>query len=278
MAPQGSAYHTDWIFSIESNVHVANHLDWFINFKKFKPASRAGSRILGVGDVVLNVKTSATRKGSNSHRKLILRDVLFVPSSLCNILGGPIMKDYWVEFGEIGTDGGLEDERTGVTAGLFNHVCLFKLWLAGQARGSSSLDSDTLYYIIAQWCDEARAVWIYYGNYTQPRQPLNADAAPYTAAEKAWLRRAYGGEYKFLLSFGLKIHSEEDREEGRRIARGFIENEAAEEDRAASAAKRRGNLRVKDAGVTQRVSYSPMSHYAITVHDNHRQSVGLQQR
>lgn len=35
--------------------------------------------------------------------------------------------------------------------------------------------------------------------------------------EKAWLRTNYGSECAFLRSFGLSIHKEEDREEGRHI-------------------------------------------------------------
>ncbi|KAK3686803.1 hypothetical protein LTR37_019436 [Vermiconidia calcicola] len=216
MAPHGEACHTDWIFSNNSNVHVANHRDWFTTFTDWRSTTTAGSEVLRIGDVELDVKISATRKGSSSNRRLILRDVLFVPSSVCNILGGPIMDDYDVQFGGIDSGGGLKDKRTGATAGLFDRVRLLKLWLVGQARGRSSLDPGTLYWINAMWSDEARAAW---------EASPSADAPPYTTAEKAWLQRAHGGEFKFLLAFGLKIHSEEDREEGRRIARGFIEQE-----------------------------------------------------
>ncbi|KAH7375178.1 hypothetical protein B0T11DRAFT_323239 [Plectosphaerella cucumerina] len=52
--------------------------------------------------------------------------------------------------------------------------------------------------------------------------PTMPDSPPLTAEEKAWLNKHYGGEFHFLHSYGLSIHKEEDREEGRRIVRGLI--------------------------------------------------------
>ncbi|KAK0655096.1 hypothetical protein B0T16DRAFT_318492, partial [Cercophora newfieldiana] len=51
------------------------------------------------------------------------------------------------------------------------------------------------------------------------------DAAPYTAEEKQWLNRHFGGEFKFLMAYGLSIYKEEDREEGRHIVRAMMANE-----------------------------------------------------
>ena len=51
------------------------------------------------------------------------------------------------------------------------------------------------------------------------------DAPPYTAEEERWLKDAYGGEYHFLASYQLSIFKEDDREEGRRIARGLVERD-----------------------------------------------------
>ncbi|KAJ4865572.1 hypothetical protein T069G_02102 [Trichoderma breve] len=55
---------------------------------------------------------------------------------------------------------------------------------------------------------------------TKPRQ--RAGQQPYTAEEKAWLKKHYQGEYKFLMSYGLSIYDEEDREEGRAIMQAMI--------------------------------------------------------
>ncbi|KAK3988224.1 hypothetical protein QBC44DRAFT_293333 [Cladorrhinum sp. PSN332] len=48
------------------------------------------------------------------------------------------------------------------------------------------------------------------------------DAPIYTSKEKLWLEVNWGGEFKFLAAYGLSIHKDEDREEGRRIARAMI--------------------------------------------------------
>lgn len=51
-------------------------------------------------------------------------------------------------------------------------------------------------------------------------------SAPYTAAEKQWLNDNFGGEFHFLLAYGLSIHKEDDREEGRAIARAMMAQDA----------------------------------------------------
>jgi hypothetical protein len=50
---------------------------------------------------------------------------------------------------------------------------------------------------------------------------------PYTAEEKRWLKKHWGGEFHFLLAYQLRIYDEEDREQGRLTARALME---ADED------------------------------------------------
>lgn len=47
----------------------------------------------------------------------------------------------------------------------------------------------------------------------------------YTAEEKAYIKEQFGGEYKMLRDNGLSIYKESDREEGRAIARAFMEQD-----------------------------------------------------
>jgi len=47
----------------------------------------------------------------------------------------------------------------------------------------------------------------------------------YTKEEKAWLKVHYGNEYKFLMTYGLSIFDDEDREDGRRMVRAFMAEE-----------------------------------------------------
>jgi hypothetical protein len=60
-------------------------------------------------------------------------------------------------------------------------------------------------------------------------------APGYTVEEKKWLRDNWGGEYRFLSSYGLKIQDEEDREEGRAITRAFIEADKQQQSSASTA-------------------------------------------
>ena len=48
-------------------------------------------------------------------------------------------------------------------------------------------------------------------------------SAPYTEKEKGWLKREWGGELKLLAAYGLSIYKDEDRDEGRRMARAVME-------------------------------------------------------
>lgn len=53
-------------------------------------------------------------------------------------------------------------------------------------------------------------------------QPRTEPPNQYTAEEKAWLKKNWGGEYKFLRAHGLKIFKDEDREEGMEILRSIM--------------------------------------------------------
>ncbi len=57
-----------------------------------------------------------------------------------------------------------------------------------------------------------------------------APSAPYTQEERARLKRDWGGEFKFLTTHGLSIYKEDDRDEGRRMARAMMERDADVED------------------------------------------------
>jgi hypothetical protein len=116
-----------------------------------------------------------------------------------------------------------------------------KLWLTGQSKSKTILDLLQLYHIKVRWPDAERARWelqkktayISLSDTSLDRapNPTAADGEPYTSAEKAWLKRAFGGQFKFLMAYELSIYKDEDREEGRRISRVMIEQEAAYEDK-----------------------------------------------
>lgn len=48
---------------------------------------------------------------------------------------------------------------------------------------------------------------------------------PLSPTGKAWLKKHWVNEFRFLRSYGMSIYSEEDREEARKILREFLEND-----------------------------------------------------
>ena len=70
MAPTGTAYNVDWVFSNSSDVHLANHRDWFVTFTPFETKvcngfgaitlANAKTKVMGIGDVELPVKVKST--------------------------------------------------------------------------------------------------------------------------------------------------------------------------------------------------------------------------
>ncbi|KAK5174889.1 uncharacterized protein LTR77_000025 [Saxophila tyrrhenica] len=77
---------------------------------------------------------------------------------------------------------------------------------------------------------------------------------PYTKAEKDWLKQKFDGEFKFLQTQGLSIYKEEDREEGRTIARALRAND--DEDDEEEEEEKEENQFLKD------LEEDPMSHLA----------------
>jgi hypothetical protein len=88
------------------------------------------------------------------------------------------------------------------------------------------LAGPSLYLINAVWPDSECQKWKAFQAANDPAPALEyIGTAAYTEEEKKWVKTHYGNEYQFLLLHGLKIASEEDREEGRAIARSFIEED-----------------------------------------------------
>lgn len=192
----------------------------------------------------LDVKIHPKSKGRSSRRQIALKDVLYAPSAVCNVLGGPIMEDYGVILcREKDCDGRLTNSETGATVALFDLVnLLYRLLLVGQPRGKASLDPNGVFYINVLWSEAEQERWILHNDSLTETPPNDIppsasnmeqaaqEVPPYTTAEKAWLKRAFGAEFKLLRCYGLSIYDEEDREEGRLIARGMIEAEATESE------------------------------------------------
>ncbi|KLU93062.1 hypothetical protein MAPG_12003 [Magnaporthiopsis poae ATCC 64411] len=233
----------DWVLSTSSNVHVARDRAWFSTYTPFPTfttsyVATSGPEALGIGDVHLPVKLFPKRSGPGAHGTLHLRDVLHVPTSVCNIIGSPGTGDYsGITFAGLGDDGkdGAITAQNGRRLGYFVGRRLMVLKLSGPpigpAVGPSALETGTHYMIGATWPDSERQRWAaaQADHATNQGEPAAGPSAPYTQKEKAWLKREWGGEFKFLAAYGLSIYKDEDREEGRSIARAMMEADEVED-------------------------------------------------
>lgn len=241
MVPVGNAYNIDWVFSNNSDVHVAKHLDWFTSYTPFTTNVSTGlhettgesalMNILGVGDVSLPVKIDCRKKGRDSHGVLQLRDVLYAPGAPCNILGMPSDVHFrWTSIGQ--NPSRLTLPGTGACVGLLDLVGVNRLRLSGHSPKQTSLDVDRAYFIGATWPHSERQRWeaVKHKNPDSeddhPASVLEQSAdVPYSVDEDSWLKDHYGDESCFLQAHGYAIHDDQGRTDSRKILRAIIEDD-----------------------------------------------------
>lgn len=190
----------------------------------------------GIGTVVLPTRTYDEGKSHKPSSEITLHHVLYAPSGITNIFAWRQERDLdtTVSFGE--SAGPIKKRGSNKVVGQTVCLKLHKLWLKGQSKTQSSLDPQNEYYVHATWPNEEIEKYNKLIRAPQARQQneLASNAvrdakatpsAPLTTEENAFLKKNYGGEFKFLMSFGLKMHNEDDREEGRRILRAFMSEE-----------------------------------------------------
>lgn len=244
MPPPKPAYDVDWVFSNNSNVHVANHLDWFISYEPFLTtfnsglgdgADGAGAQVFGIGDVELPTKTHPTRAGAAYQGTILLRNVLYAPSAFCNILGSPLFNNYSYTSDSGAGISKITSKTTGACVGLLDNNILFRLRLRGQSAKQSSLKAGMVYFIRANWPSSEIARWKAsraehgqegHASFTE----TDKDGPHLTDFEKKWLKDHYGSEFHFLRSHGLSIYEDEDRAEGRRILRALMDAESGSDE------------------------------------------------
>ena len=240
MAPTGPAYNVDWVFASNSNIHIAKHRDWFSTFTPFRTEffdaygmSKTGTKVEGIGDVILPVKKHRERTGKRSQGTLKLRDVLYAPKALCNVFTMTKADQINVRMNWGSEGSSVTDVKTGACLAVLDNVRLFRLRLTGQTPTQTSLDKDGAYMVNANWPESERERWLAFKQQAGSSNKLpklidmtpGIDSPPYTAEEKRWLKENYKDEFHFLRTQGLSIYNEEDREEGRGIVRAFMEEE-----------------------------------------------------
>jgi hypothetical protein len=161
-----------------------------------------------------------------------------MPSYVCNIVGEPIFgiasQTHFSKSEK--SKGGLNDASNKPIAYFSPNSNLLCLKLSGPPIGprlsQSKLNPDTAYVLSITWPESERARWTASGqqNKADNEKPQWIGEQPYTSEEKQWLKKYYGDEFKFLLMYGLKIHNEEDRAEGRAIMRALAREDENNDD------------------------------------------------
>lgn len=182
-------------------------------------------------------KRSPNRSGASAHGSLLLKQVLHVPEFTCNVIGNCIHDDgYRVTAGSNSSKsrGTIKDKR-GVSMAYFDRDRpLFSIKVRNQPEGPKlgphTLKHGQFYMLSCQWPASEMKKWREYQVRNNPGSEQAPTEPPYTDAEKSFLKTHYGNEYRFLVQHGLKIYSEEDREEGRSILRAIMREDVESSD------------------------------------------------
>lgn len=175
------------------------------------------SKVEGIGTVELPTQRKHKGSGAELHSTMKLVEVFHVPSSVCNIIGQPRHNEYDVVDFRRGYMFGVDGKRIAFFDPC-RPLCQVKLSgpPVGPEVGSSALQHGKNYFIGVYWSSLEQQRWEAYQANMVPSK------AAHTVEEKAWLKKHYRGEFRFLSSYGLKIHDEEDIEEGRSILRALM--------------------------------------------------------
>ncbi|KAJ4343989.1 hypothetical protein N0V95_006474 [Ascochyta clinopodiicola] len=167
MPPSGPAYNVDWVWSFDSNTNVATHRDWFTTFTPFTSQitsthNKTTYAVEGIGSVEIEVRriigNAAKRNVGPKNSRVILRNVLYVPDFICNVMGNTVREDYTIS---IGAERWIMDKTTGRGIGMLdkNLAGLVKILLKGQAKGETELKGDVPERITINWSDEEIEKW-----------------------------------------------------------------------------------------------------------------------
>jgi hypothetical protein len=192
--------------------------------------------VLGIGTVEIPTKRSPNTSGSSSHGSLLLHEVLYAPGFLCNVIGQPLLftDGYSVSTSCGSKSRGTIKDSQGKNAAYFDpksplYAIKVRRTPNGPTLGAHALKKDRTYMLSCQWDTAEQREWQVYKARNGLLVP-GLGAASYTAEETAFLKKNYGSEFKFLFQYGLKIHNEEDREEGRAILRAIMCEDSESED------------------------------------------------
>ncbi|KAK6198245.1 hypothetical protein LQW54_010459 [Pestalotiopsis sp. IQ-011] len=265
MGPEADGLSSDWVFSLESD-HVCNDKRWFktlvespiiVKQRDVQLGTDLVRKAAGVGTVELPVKRSAHLQGRYAHDVLLLENVLYTPGFQFNIVGGSILRQNGWRYD---ADTPCKGQDSCIIGGRDLQVCYMRhiselpcIRLSGPPNGPvtapSRLEADTVYTVnYVKWPEEERRRFELSRSKSANQQTPKSHAQPtvavvehvaadensekpyYTQDEKAWLKKHYGNEFKFLRTYGLSIYKENDRAEGRHLARSMMATDDEDDD------------------------------------------------
>ncbi|OQE47326.1 hypothetical protein PENCOP_c001G01647 [Penicillium coprophilum] len=229
-----------WVFSINSNTHVAKDRCWFgkdyIPFRSHVTDMGGGSvEVIGMGTVNITTMSSPTQTDQDSHSSISLKNVLHTPAMLCNIIGGPITNNHTIVCGPTTStsSGRIMDDSDGRTVAYFKSMRqgpqLYQLQVSappyGHHFGASPLLPNGHYMIHAFWSQRERQRFAV----LKSRNLIQASGVEVlTESEGHWFGKRHMSEDAILVAYGLNKDRKEHREEGRaimRILKSHAENE-----------------------------------------------------
>ncbi|KAK1830429.1 hypothetical protein QBC39DRAFT_308985 [Podospora conica] len=255
----------DWVWSLNSNVHICNDLAWFVDYVPWRtyveqhyPVMSSDPLyhpVLGMGTVELPVQRAPLRGGPGSEGTFRLHHVLYIPTFAFNVMGGPRTDDYGplnyqtVRFGihcgtvapgEIVSPESIDnklayfDSRDDVVPGLMTlHLSgapIVPKLAKSRLREYFAGPGKAMFPLVFRWHQEEFERWydrMLVDNAEEWNQP-GPPLGAFNPEEVLWLEERFGGETDMMARYGLDPADKEQRIEGQGIARVLMRIEFAE--------------------------------------------------
>jgi hypothetical protein len=152
------------------------------------------------------------------------------PDYFCNIIGGPIISSNGHKYNVDFNTSKLTITSTDEAVGTFETKPFMHLRLSGHEPGWSIFENDVAdqLRILVTWPGDEQNRWKAF--VAGEEYIKNAvTVTPLDADEKAWVKRVYKHEYRFLAQHGLSIHVQDDRVLGWKLAREEMKHRVATE-------------------------------------------------
>ncbi|KAI8725534.1 hypothetical protein NCS52_00124800 [Fusarium sp. LHS14.1] len=192
-----------WVFIPFANVHVARDRAWFkddyVPYRtQFTNSQGEEFTAIGIGTVAITIEWL-----NGERTEFILRNVLHSPDAAWNIVGHPIIEDYYIDPIELPyhiwkvTDKG-------------SPIARFRRWGNNAILSLSEVPRGTIAGPNPLLTDKILAV--YWPEIERDRFAGHVDCL--FDSQRAWLKENWGDEFRFLRAHELNMYNEDERREG----------------------------------------------------------------